>query len=159
VHALGSGQLGVRLNDLLQRLEADQLALAVEVSRDDQVAGVLGDLLDRLHDVLVRRLFDQRRVDQLARVDLLPALVVLGVGGIENVALEADRGLRALGVLPLVVGDLVGGGLLGGSAAEDLRDLLRAVVLLGDDQAHCPSTVATLTSATDAVPGPRGRRG
>jgi hypothetical protein len=116
VDALGRGEAGIRLDDLLQRLEADQLSLAVEVGRDHQVVGVLGDLLDRLDDVLVDRLLDQRRIAQVARIDLLPALVVLRVGGIEHVALEADRALGPFGALPLVVGDLEGRALLGGAS-------------------------------------------
>ena len=95
VDALGGGQLGVRLDDLLQRLEADQLALAVVVGRDHQVVGVLGDLLQGPHDVLVGGLLDQVGVDQVAGVGLLPVVVRLGEGGIEHVALEADRHLVA----------------------------------------------------------------
>ena len=136
VDALGGRELGVGLDDLLQGLEPDQLALAVEVRCDHQVRRVLRDLLDRLDDVLVHRLLDQRRVDQVTRVDLLPALVVLREGGVQHVALEADRGLRPVVGLPRVIGRLEGRLLLRGPAAQDLGDLLRAVVLLCDDQSH-----------------------
>ena len=137
VDALGSGEVGVRGDDLLQCLEADQLALAVVVGRDHEVVGVGGDLLQGSDDVLVRGLLDQVGVDQVARIRLLPVVVGLGEGGLEDVALQADRHLvYAALVGPLVVGRPEGGALLGGSAAQDLGDLLRAVVLLGDYQSH-----------------------
>ena len=137
VDSLGGGEVRVGLDDLQQCLEADQLALAVVVGRDHEVVGVGGDLLQGADHVLVRRLLDQVGVDQVARIRLLPVVVGLGEGGIEDVALEADRHLvDAVLVGPLVVGRLEGGALLGGSAAQDLGDLLRAVVLLGDYQSH-----------------------
>ena len=132
---LGAGDdLRVGVDDLLERLEADQLALAVEVGGDHELVGVLGDLADRLDDVLVGRLLDQLRVDQVVQIGLLPVRVALGEGGAEHVALEADRHLLAVGVRPGVERDLVGGVLLRRAAAQDVGDLLGRVVLLGDDQ-------------------------
>ena len=75
--------LRVDVERLLQRLEADQLALAVEVGRDHDLVGVLGELADRLDDVLVGRLLDELGVDQLVQVGLLPVRVALGEGGID----------------------------------------------------------------------------
>ncbi len=128
-------QRGIRLDDLLQRLEPDQLALAVEVGRDHQLVRVLGDLLDRAHHVLVGRLLDQGSVDQLVQVGLLPVRVALREGRVQHVALEPDRHVVTGRVGPGVERHLVA--LVGaGAAAEDLGDLLGAVVLLGDDQSH-----------------------
>ena len=75
------GELGVRVEDLLERLEADQLALAVVVGRDHDRVGVLGLLAQRLVDVLLDGLLDELRVDQLARLDLAPLRVALGNAG------------------------------------------------------------------------------
>ena len=136
VHALRGGELGIGRDDLLQRLEADQLALAVVVGRDHDVVRVLGHLLQRADDVLVRRLLDQVGVDQVAGIGLLPVVVRLGEGGIEDVSLQPDGHLGPVGALPGVERRLVGRALGGGPAAQYLRDLLRAVVLLGDYQSH-----------------------
>ena len=111
--------------DLLQRLEPDQLALAVVVGGDHDLVGVLGDLADRLHDVLVGRLLDDLGVDQLVEIGLLPVRVVLGKRRPEDVALEADRHVIAGGVAPGVEGHLVGGVGLRLAAAQDLGDPLR----------------------------------
>ena len=132
----GALDAGVDLEDLAQRLEADQLALAVEVGRDHDAVGFLGQLLDRLDDVLVGRLGDELGVDQRLRVGLLPVRVALGERRVEDVALEADGHLGVVALPPGVIGDLVGGVGLRLALAEDLGDLLGAVVLLGDDQAH-----------------------
>jgi hypothetical protein len=94
--AVGDRRVG--LDDLLERLEPDQLALAVVVGRDHDRVGVLGELADRLDDVLVGRLLDELGVDQLVEVGLLPVRVALGEGGTHHVALEADRHLLALAV-------------------------------------------------------------
>ncbi len=101
------GELRVDVERLAERLEADQLTLAVEVGRDHDRVGLLGELADRLDDVLVGRLLDELRVDQRLRVGLLPVRVALGEGGIEHVALEADGGVLAARVAPRVVGRLV----------------------------------------------------
>ena len=122
---LALGDRGVRVEDLLERLEADQLALAVVVGRDHDRVGVLGHLADRLDDVLVGRLLDQVGVDQLVEVGLLPVRVALGEGRVHDVALEADRHVLAVAVGPGVERDLVGRVGLGLAAAEDLGDLLR----------------------------------
>ena len=87
--------VGVGVEHLLQGLEPDQLALAVEVGRDHQLVGLFGDFLDRFDDVFVGRLLDQLGVDQVVQVRLLPVRVALGEGGAEHVALEADRHLLA----------------------------------------------------------------
>ena len=89
--ALAGAELGIGVEHLLQGLEPDQLALAVEVGRDHQLVGLLGDFLDRFDDVFVGRLLDQLGVDQVVQVGLLPVRVALGEGGAEHVALEADR--------------------------------------------------------------------
>ena len=86
-------QVRVRVEDLLQRLEADQLALAVVVGRDHDRVRVLGLLAQRLVDALLDRLLDQVREDQLARLDLAPVRVALREGGVHQVALEADHGV------------------------------------------------------------------
>ena len=132
----GPLEAGVHREDLAQRLEADQLALAVEVGRDHDGRGFLGELLDGLDDVLVGRLGHQLGVDQRLRVGLLPVRVALREGRVEHVALEADRHLGVVARSPGVIGDLVGGVGLRLTLAEDLGDLLGAVVLLGDDQPH-----------------------
>ncbi len=103
------GDLRVRVDDLLQRLQPDQLALAVEVGRDHDLGGILGDLANRLDDVLVGRLLDDLGVDQLVEVRLLPVRVALGKGRAHDVALQADRHVLALGVRPRVERHLVGG--------------------------------------------------
>ena len=127
---------GSTSSDLLQRLEPDQLALAVEVGRDHDRVGLLGELAHRLDHVLVGRLGHQLGVDQVVEVGLLPVRVALGEGDAHHVALEPDGHLLALGVAPGVERHLVGGVGLRLAAAEDLGDLLRRVVLLRDDQPH-----------------------
>ena len=94
VGTLAGAELRVGVEHLLQRLETDQLALAVEVGGDHQLVGLLGDLVDRFDDVFVGRLLDQLGVDQVMEVGLLPVRVALGEGGAEHVALEADRHVR-----------------------------------------------------------------
>ena len=125
------GRVGVE--HLLQRLEPDQLALAVEVGRDHQLVGFLGDFADRFDDVLVGRLLDQLGVDQVVQVGLLPVRVALGEGGTEHVTLEPDRPVIAVGVAPGVERDFEGFVAGRAALAEEGRDLLGAVVLLGDD--------------------------
>jgi hypothetical protein len=115
----------VHLGDLLQRLHADQLALAVVVGRDDDLPGVLRDLADRLHDVLVGRLLHDPGVDQLVEIGLLPVRVVVGERRAEDMALEADRHVVAGAVRPGVKRHLVRGVGLRLAAAQDLGDLLR----------------------------------
>jgi demethylmenaquinone methyltransferase / 2-methoxy-6-polyprenyl-1,4-benzoquinol methylase len=121
---------------LLQGLEADQLALAVEVGGDHHLVGVLGDLADRLDDVLVRGLLDDRGVDEVVEVGFLPVRVALREGRAHHVTLEADGHVLARGVGPRVERHLVGSVGLRRAAAQDVGDLLRRVVLLRDDQAH-----------------------
>ena len=106
--ALAGAELGVGVEHLLQGLEPDQLALAVEVGRDHQLVGLFGDFLDRFDDVFVGRLLDQLGVDQVVQVRLLPVRVALGEGGAEHVALEADRHVVAVGVAPGVERDFEG---------------------------------------------------
>ena len=139
---------GVGRHDLLKRLEADQLALAVEVGRDHEVVGVLGHLLQRPDDVLVGRLLDQLGVDQVARIGLLPVVVRLGEGRVEHVTLEPDGHVLTGLVGPRVERRLVGRALGGAPTAQYLRDLLRAVVLLSDDQLHVG--LLTVAMAEDA---------
>jgi hypothetical protein len=93
--ALARPQLRVGVEHLLQRLEADQLPLAVEVGRDHQLVGPLRHFADRFDDVLVGRLLDQLGVDQVVQVGLLPVRVALREGRAEHVALEPDRHLLA----------------------------------------------------------------
>ena len=47
---------------------ANQLAFAVEVGSDHDRVGFLGELADGLDHVLVGRLGDERRVDQVMKV-------------------------------------------------------------------------------------------
>ena len=61
--------------------------------------------------------------------------------------------------LPRVVGRAEAGLLLGGAAAEDVRDLLRAVVLLGDDQSHLRSHGSRIGGEAGRFPAARRRRG
>ncbi len=129
--AVAEGRVGVE--HLLQRLEPDQLALAVEVGRDHQLVGLLSDLADRLDDVLVGRLLDQLGVDQVVQVGLLPVRVALGEGRAEHVSLQPDRPVVAIGVTPRVIRDFEGFVAGRAALAEEGRDLLGAVVLLGDD--------------------------
>ena len=77
---LAGAELGVGVEHLLERLEPDQLALAVEVGRDHELVGLFGDFLDRFDDVFVGRLLDQLGVDQIVEVRLLPVRVALGEG-------------------------------------------------------------------------------
>ena len=129
------GDPRIDVENLGQSLEADQLALAVEVGCDHDRGGVLGDLTDGAQDVLVGRLADQLGVDHVARVGLLPALVLVGIGAIHDVALEADRQVLAVAVAPRVERNPVGLVFLG-ARAQDLRDFFGGVVFLGDDQSH-----------------------
>ena len=77
------------------------------------------------------------------QVGLLPVRVALGEGRAEHVALEPDRHLLgAVGVGPGVEGDFEGFVRLRLAAAEDVGDLLGAVVLLGDYQPHGAARVA-----------------
>ena len=133
-------QLRVRVQHLLERLEADQLALAVVVGRDHDRVRVLGLLAQRLVNALLDRLLHQAREDQLARLDLAPIRVALRESGVHQVALEADDGVLTVGTLPGVMRDAVAFALLGLPAGQDLRDLLRAVVFFCDDQSHCISS-------------------
>ena len=143
VGVLARAEVRVGFEHLLQSLEPDQLALAVEVGRDHQLVGPFGHFADRFDDVFVGRLLDQRGVDQVVQVGLLPVRVALGKGRAEHVALEADRHLLvAVLVGPGVEGDFVGFVRLRLVAAEDVGDLLGAVVLLGDDQSHGAARVA-----------------
>ena len=147
---LTAAERRVGVEHLLQGLEPDQLALAVEVGRDHQLVGPFGHFFDRFDDVFVGRLLDQVGVDQIVEIRLLPVRVALGEGGAEHVALQADRHfLVALGVRPGVEGDFVALVFLRAAArrAQDLGDFFRAAVLLGDDQSHRAARVA----------GPRGR--
>ena len=139
---LGLGHARVDVEHLLQRLEPDQLALAVEVGGDHDRVGFLGQLADRLDHVLVGRLGDQFGVDQLVEVGLLPVRVAVREGDSHHVALEPDGHLVALGVAPGVKRHLVGGVGLRVAAGEDLGDLSRRVVLFGDDQPHSGARVA-----------------
>ena len=70
------GQLGIRVEDLLERLQADQLALAVVVGGDHDRVGVLGLLAERLVDVLLDGLLDQllRRSARAARPCATPSI-------------------------------------------------------------------------------------
>ena len=131
------GQLRVRVEDLLERLEADQLALAVVVGRDHHRVGVLRLLAQCLVDVLLDGLLDQLGVDQLARLDLAPFRITLRERGVHEVALEADHTLAAVLVLPAIVRNAVAFVLLGLASGQDLGDLLGAVVFFCDDQLHC----------------------
>ena len=128
--------LGVRLHRLLERLVADQLALAVEVGRDHDGVRFLGQLADRLDHVLVGRLGDERRVDQVVEVRLLPVRVLVREGDAHHVTLEPDGPMIALGIAPCIERNLVGGVVFRRAGAQDVRDLFRGVVLLSDDQAH-----------------------
>ncbi len=131
---LARAQLGVGVEHLLQGLEPDQLALAVEVGRDHQLVSLFGDFFDRFDDVFVGRLLDQLGVDQVVQVGLLPVRVALGEGGAEHVALEADRRVFVAAVVgPGIERDFEGFVFAGAALAEDVGDLLGAVVLLGDD--------------------------
>ena len=96
VARVGGGDPRVHLEDLLERLEADQLALAVVVGRDHDRVGVLGQLADRLDHVLVGRLGHELGVDQVVEVGLLPVRVAVGEGDAHHVALEPNRHLLAL---------------------------------------------------------------
>ena len=136
------GDCRVHLEHLLERLEPDQLALAVVVGGDHDRFRTLGELADRLDHVLVGRLADELGVDQLVQVGLLPVRIALGEGDAHHVALEPDRHLLAAGVGPGVEGDLVGRVLRRLAAAEDVGDLARRVVLLRDDQPHRGARVA-----------------
>jgi hypothetical protein len=134
--ALAGAELGVGVEHLLQGLEPDQLALAVEVGRDDQLVGLFGDFFDRFDDVFIRRFLDQLGVDQVVQVGLLPIRVPLGEGRAEHVALEADRHVVAVGVAPGVERDFEAFVRAVAAVAQGLGDLFGAVVLLGDDQSH-----------------------
>ena len=120
-----TGDPRIGLEDLLERLEPDQLALAIEVGGDHRLVGVLGDLADRLDDVLVGRLLRELGVDQLVEVGLLPVRVSVRERRVHDVTLEADRHVVAARVRPGVVRDLVGRIRLGLAAAEDVGDPLR----------------------------------
>ena len=103
------GDVRVDLEHLLERLEADQLALAVEVGCDHDLVRALGELAHGLDHVLVGRLGHELGVDQLVQVGLLPVRVALGEGDAHHVALEPDGHLLAVGVGPGVERHLVGG--------------------------------------------------
>src|SRR6185503_2757625 len=94
-------------------------------------------LAQRLVDALLNRLLHQVREDQLAGLDLAPVRVALWESGVHQVALEADDGVSTVVTLPGVVRNAVAFVLLGLPAGQDLRDLLRAVVLFCDYQSHC----------------------
>ena len=153
---LAAAERRVGVEHLLQGLEPDQLALAVEVGGDHQLVGLFRQFLDRFDDVFVGRLLDQLGVDQVVQVGLLPVRVALGEGRAEHVALEADRHVVvAFGVRPGVERDFEGFVLAVGALAEGLGDLLGAVVLLGDDQSHGAARVAgvsRLPLATSSEP-------
>jgi hypothetical protein len=131
-----AGNRGIDVEDLLQGLEPDQLALAVIVGRDHDLARLLGELANRLDHVLVGGLLDELGVDQVVEVGLLPVGVALGKGGAHDVTLEPDARLLAVSVRPGIERDLVGGIGLRLAGAEDVGDLLRRVVLLGHYQPH-----------------------
>jgi hypothetical protein len=128
--------LGIRLHRLLERLVADELALAVEVGCDHDGVRLLGELADRLDHILVGRLGDELRVDEVVEVGLLPVGVLVREGNAHHVTLEPDGPVIALGIAPCIERNLVGGVVLRRAGAQDVRDLLRGVVLLSDDQAH-----------------------
>src|SRR5262249_33731581 len=138
------GELRVHVEDLLERLEPDQLALAVEVGRDHDVVRVLPLLSERLVDRLLDRLLEQLRVDQLTGLDLPPLRVALGEDGVHEVALEADHRYIGSVVRPGVKGDPVAFALLRATVREELRDLLGAVVFFGDYQSHCTLQVVAI---------------
>src|SRR4029453_5569551 len=90
----------------------------------------------------------------VAGIGLLPVAVGLGKRRIEDVPLQPDGHLGPIGPIPAVVRGLVRRAPGGAPPTQDLRDLLRAVVLLCDDQSHlAPSTVAATRDVT-----PRGAR-
>ncbi len=123
--ALAVDDRGVRLDDLLERLEPDQLPLPVIVRGDHDLAGLLGQLADRLDHVLVGGLLGQLRVDQLVQVGLLPVRVAIGERRVHDVSLQAHRHLLLIAVRPGVERHFVGGVRGRAAAAQDVGDLLR----------------------------------
>ncbi len=178
------------------RIAADKLALAVEVGRDDDAVGLLGEALERADDLALGGHLADRRPHEVRQRGELPRLEVEAVGGeglalgprrrgqrigdsrrrrrallphrlpllvvhqlqreidAEDVALQADRDPVLLVAAKRVGGrvvDLVGLGLAHG---QDLRELLRGDVLLGDDQIHAhdlPGSKVSVPSIHTAV--------
>ena len=121
-------EIGVHLEADFQRLEADQLALAVEVGADHQAVGLLGFLLDGLDHVLlaVDRARLQRRVDQARDQVELPLLVFLLLRELppDEVPTGTDHGGFSVRIFPAEHGHGERLGFGRSAVREDLRDLL-----------------------------------
>ncbi len=130
VAGAANGRLEIRVDFEagLQGLEADQLALTVEVGGDDQAVGGLGLFLDRLDHVLlaVGRPGDQRGVDQAGDQVELPLLVLLALreGALDGVASGSEYGVFTVTVAPPENRHRERLALGRGSPGEDLGDLL-----------------------------------
>ena len=83
-------QLGVLFHRQVERLQPDELALAVEVGGDDEGRGVDGQLLDRPHHRLGGLGLDQRSVDERLGLHLAPLRVLRREVHLHHVALETD---------------------------------------------------------------------
>ena len=70
----GNRRRGIDLLDARQRIRADQLALAVEVGRDDDGVRLLRQVLQAADDLLLLRELLDRRVDQIRQGVHLPRL-------------------------------------------------------------------------------------
>ncbi|OPZ74758.1 MAG: hypothetical protein BWY79_02057 [Actinobacteria bacterium ADurb.Bin444] len=132
-----SFQAGVGLRGDLQRLQADQLSLAIVVSGDHQGLRLRRQLLDGFDHRLGRHTFDQRSRDEVRWLHLAPVGVLLRELHPENVAFQAyDPGRLPLAIGQHVIGDSEEGLLLNGPRRQDFGDFGRCVVLLRDDQLH-----------------------
>ena len=126
-------ELRVSREDQGEGFDAYQLPLTVEVRSDDHPVRFFRERRYGLGYALLRNGLQDLRVYELPRLYLLPAGVLLGILGVQDVPLEAD-GDRLL-VLPRerVVGHGAVLPLLHGAFGEELGDLLRSVCLLGNN--------------------------
>ena len=130
----------------LERLVADELALAVVVGGDHDLGGALGHAAqrrERAGGAAVDHPRQIRRLDHVAEILEAPAPVGVGEHGLHDVAAQADGD----GVVALV-GEVIRPDLLAPAAvlfdrdlaAEDVGDLAGGGILLCDDEPHGPTS-------------------
>ena len=87
----------VYLADHGDGIEADELTLAVEVGGDDDLIGLLGEVLERADDVLLGRQLDDGHVGEVGQRGNLPALEVDALGNVGTTLGFPRRGCERLG--------------------------------------------------------------
>src|SRR6266542_561086 len=125
------------LLDDLERLDADQLALAVEVRRDDDLVDVRRELAEGGADLPLGDDLLRLRPDELFEVDPRPIVEGLRVVEVDDVAAQPDDAHAVVALHELEDGRPVATGALRLPVAEDGRDPNGRVELLRyDEPAH-----------------------